>query len=36
VHNPAGGCRLFQIGDATAHRNIYAAILDARRLALAR
>jgi 2,4-dienoyl-CoA reductase-like NADH-dependent reductase (Old Yellow Enzyme family)/thioredoxin reductase len=34
VHNPNGGYRLFRIGDAVAHRNIHAAIYDARRLIL--
>jgi pyruvate/2-oxoglutarate dehydrogenase complex dihydrolipoamide dehydrogenase (E3) component len=35
VRNADGAYQLFRIGDATAHRNIHAAILDARRLALA-
>jgi N-methyl-L-proline demethylase len=35
VRNAAGTYQLFRIGDATAHRNIHAAIYDARRLALA-
>jgi 2,4-dienoyl-CoA reductase-like NADH-dependent reductase (Old Yellow Enzyme family) len=35
VHNPAGTYQLFRIGDAVAHRNIHAAVYDARRLALA-
>jgi N-methyl-L-proline demethylase len=35
VANPEGSYRLFRIGDAVAHRNIHAAIYDARRLALA-
>jgi 2,4-dienoyl-CoA reductase-like NADH-dependent reductase (Old Yellow Enzyme family)/thioredoxin reductase len=34
-HNPAGRYRLFRIGDAVAHRNVHAAIYDARRLCLA-
>ena len=33
--NPFGTYQLFRIGDAVTHRNIHAAILDARRLALA-
>jgi 2,4-dienoyl-CoA reductase-like NADH-dependent reductase (Old Yellow Enzyme family)/thioredoxin reductase len=33
--NPDGSYQLFRIGDAVAHRNIHAAIYDARRLALA-
>jgi N-methyl-L-proline demethylase len=35
AHNPAGRYRLFRIGDAVAHRNVHAAIYDARRLCLA-
>lgn len=35
ARNPNGSYQLFRIGDATAHRNIHAAIYDARRLALA-
>jgi 2,4-dienoyl-CoA reductase-like NADH-dependent reductase (Old Yellow Enzyme family) len=35
VRNPDGTYQLFRIGDATAHRNVHAAIYDARRLALA-
>lgn len=35
VCNPDGSYQLFRIGDATAHRNIHAAIYDARRLAVA-
>jgi thioredoxin reductase len=35
VRNPEGSYQLFRIGDAVAHRNIHAAIYDARRLALA-
>jgi hypothetical protein len=34
-HNPAGTYQLFRIGDAVAHRNVHAAVYDARRLALA-
>jgi hypothetical protein len=35
VRNPDGTYQLFRIGDAVAHRNVHAAIYDARRLALA-
>lgn len=35
VVNEAGAYQLFRIGDAVAHRNIHAAILDARRLCMA-
>jgi hypothetical protein len=35
VRNPEGSYQLFRIGDAVAHRNIHAAVYDARRLALA-
>jgi 2,4-dienoyl-CoA reductase-like NADH-dependent reductase (Old Yellow Enzyme family)/thioredoxin reductase len=35
VRNPEGTYQLFRIGDAVAHRNVHAAIYDARRLALA-
>jgi hypothetical protein len=34
IHNPDGQYRLFRIGDAVAHRNVHAAIYDARRLIL--
>jgi 2,4-dienoyl-CoA reductase-like NADH-dependent reductase (Old Yellow Enzyme family) len=32
--NPAGGYQLHRIGDAVAHRNIHAAVYDARRLCM--
>jgi 2,4-dienoyl-CoA reductase-like NADH-dependent reductase (Old Yellow Enzyme family)/thioredoxin reductase len=35
VTNENGGYQLFRIGDAVAHRNVHAAILDARRLCMA-
>jgi pyruvate/2-oxoglutarate dehydrogenase complex dihydrolipoamide dehydrogenase (E3) component len=35
IRNPHGTYQLFRIGDAVAHRNVHAAIYDARRLALA-
>jgi hypothetical protein len=34
VRNPDGRFRLFRIGDAVAHRNVHAAVLDARRVVL--
>ena len=34
VRNPHGRYQLFRIGDAVAHRNVHAAILDARRLCM--
>jgi 2,4-dienoyl-CoA reductase-like NADH-dependent reductase (Old Yellow Enzyme family)/thioredoxin reductase len=34
VRNPDGRFRLFRIGDAVAHRNVHAAMLDARRVVL--
>ncbi|HZZ96831.1 MAG TPA: hypothetical protein VFE19_07450 [Jatrophihabitantaceae bacterium] len=35
IRNPSGSYQLFRIGDSVAHRNIHAAIYEARRLALA-
>jgi 2,4-dienoyl-CoA reductase-like NADH-dependent reductase (Old Yellow Enzyme family)/thioredoxin reductase len=34
VRNAAGRFRLFRIGDAVAHRNVHAAVLDARRVVM--
>lgn len=34
VRNPEGTYRLFRIGDAVAHRNVHAAVLDARRVTM--
>lgn len=34
VRNPDGRFRLFRIGDAVAHRNVHAAVLDARRVVM--
>jgi len=34
VTNPTGRYRLFRIGDAVSHRNIHAAVYDARRLCM--
>jgi pyruvate/2-oxoglutarate dehydrogenase complex dihydrolipoamide dehydrogenase (E3) component len=34
VRNPGARLRLYRIGDAVAHRNVHAALLDARRIVL--